>query len=229
MLPPLRNGPQRLGPRVGALLALLTLHVGFFAVLTKPPPRSAPAQEAAGLLYLQRVDVPNVVAEAPTATRASRAVPKPRPPARRPESTQPAAGALLRDAPAGPADPRIGSDTAPAPQTPSPATGPAVEPPAPPRLDLKLNPRFGDAGLKSNPAVQAQIGRAPPRTLESRIAGAVGIGRWVEQRIDGDTIRLKNGDRCVLLVRSRIAQIDPMSPSARALPWMAGREFECRE
>lgn len=123
----------------------------------------------------------------------------------------------------------------PAPASPAPDPGPAtitaepvpaaaITPPAPDAatpLDLRLPRGASTAGHQ--PLVTA-----PPRRLEDVVAQALGgSASWTEERVDNDTLRLRNGHRCVLLRRPHASAVDPMGTAGRSLPWQASTERPC--
>ncbi|MDE1927008.1 MAG: hypothetical protein KGI36_07465, partial [Burkholderiales bacterium] len=80
-----------------------------------------------------------------------------------------------------------------------------------------------------SPALDDPRANTRPETFEEKLAGAMGgDGVWRIERIDDDHRRLKRGDTCVDLQRTRAQQIDPMSPHTRDLPWLAGQPYRCR-
>ena len=97
-----------------------------------------------------------------------------------------------------------------------------------PDLNLSL-PRSASAPWRRvNPAVQAQIGGAAPRTVESGIANAAAhTGPWSQERIGDNRVLMRRGDTCFTLDRPRTAQLFPMDPSSQRLPWLASAPFKC--
>jgi hypothetical protein len=63
--------------------------------------------------------------------------------------------------------------------------------------------------------------------VEAHLAAALGSGRWREERVDGDTVRLRDGERCVTLKRPRAQSLDPFGDAARARPWMSDGVKPC--
>ncbi len=77
----------------------------------------------------------------------------------------------------------------------------------------------------SNPAVEHQIGSGGPRSFESKLAGALGTGQWVEERLDNDRVRFRDGSRCVTMTRQRTAMLDPFN--SQRLPWLVSAPEPC--
>lgn len=117
-----------------------------------------------------------------------------------------------------PAPPAVGAtaDARPA------SVGPASAAP----LDLRLPP--GVAARTRHPVegVAALTQRAGV-PLEARLAAALGSGRWTEERVDADTVRLRDGRRCVTLKRPRLSSLDPFSEATRRLPWVSDGVKDC--
>lgn len=127
-----------------------------------------------------------------------------------------ARGLLERTTPGAPAAAAAAADAA-APLTPAASTP----------LDLRL-PR-GAAALARHPVdgLRDLTGRAPSVPLEARLAAALGSGRWTEERVDGDTVRLRDGGRCVTLRRPRAGQLDVIGDATRQLPWVSDGVKPC--
>lgn len=97
-------------------------------------------------------------------------------------------------------------------------------------LDLTL-PRGASAPWRRvNPALERADLERPSRTIEAVIAGGMGSGHgpWTEERVDADTVRLRRGEVCVLLKRSRIDNLDPYNASVSPKPWMVSLPTPCR-
>jgi hypothetical protein len=239
-----------------ALGAVAVLHVGLGAALLQiglaPERQPVPADRPALWITL-----PAGSATAPVlrAGPERAAAPAPRSPAAAPAAQAGPPGRPRPAGPA-PAVPRVAPPSLPdsvqaitlppaAEPGPAPAAAasavaspPALAPDAAP-LNLAL-PRHGAwrgtggggssrAGMERNPALDDPRSNSRPLTLEQRIADATGASGepWVEEAIDADHRRLRRGNTCVTLQRSRLAQIDPFSSAARNLPWQVGQPTRC--
>lgn len=76
-------------------------------------------------------------------------------------------------------------------------------------------------------AIEKQIGARASQSLETRIAAAIGPGQWTEELQSPDRIRLRNGNTCVTLERSRIDLIDPFYAKEHPTPWQVGQRTAC--
>lgn len=193
-------------------------------MITLPP---LPARGAA-------IAVAPPLTSAATPAPQARALDRLRPPMR--ATTQPrpadpdATGPIDADNPT-PARPTPPGPTA-APMAVAPSAPPTAVPPAtaasgPPALDLTL-PRGSASASRVNPALGLRYGAARPSSVEDHVARATaGGGEWVPERLDDDTVRLRNGHTCIILKRSRGEVLDPFHLSQRPLPWMAGPPGAC--
>lgn len=148
-----------------------------------------------------------------------------------PPRTQPARETPRRPPRALPADtPAAAGPEAPAPAAVQPAPGEAArtQSAAPPSLNLDLPLSASAPWRQTNPAVDAQIGRAVPHTVESRIAEATaGTGPWTQERLGTDRVLMRRGSTCFTLERPRTAHVLPLDTPSQRSPWMASRPFRC--
>ncbi len=188
-------------PAAAGWAAVLALHaallLGLLSLRPVPAPRAS--ERAPVLTWVLPAPAP-VPAAAPTPPPAS-----PTPATQAPRPTPPAA-----------ARPSQAITWVPAP-TPSPAapstapqaaaSAPAAAAPLP--LNLSL-PRDAAAPWRQrNPALDDPRLARERRGLEDAIARAMGgDNRVIEERVDLDTVRIRSGNRCVLLKRSRAGQLD---------------------
>lgn len=216
---------QRL--RHGAALAVLGLHVlgvglglrlGAWSDRHPPPPRQ-PALTVRLLRWAPPPELPRpqTAATPPATPPLKRPAPNER--QARPDPARPPASDTLQaiTLPAEPSAPAAAQTAAPAASAP------------PPPLNLAL-PRGASAPWRAgrNLALDDERSNTPKLTLEQKLAEAMGgSGPWVEEPIDADHRRLKRGNTCIYLQRSRAAQLDPFNPAYRALPWQAGTPTRC--
>ncbi len=125
----------------------------------------------------------------------------------RPRAPEPQAITL----PSLPSLPPLSSQPAPpAPTNASapPAAEPTADTPAP-RLNLAL-PRGASAPWRQrSPALDDPRSNSAKLTMEQKLANAMGgDGTWVEERVDLDHVRLRRGDQCVLMTRTRAGQLE---------------------
>ncbi len=99
-----------------------------------------------------------------------------------------------------------------------PAEPAASEPATPPGLTLALpRTRAGQPGaprtlLGDSLAEQRQL--APGGSFSERMSRALGtVQARVEEPLNGDSIRLRQGNDCVVVSRSRESQLDPFNQS----------------
>lgn len=205
--------PAARRPSLSTFVAIAALHLGLLVLLARwgvvLPLVSGPA------LQVRLLQPPAPRAAAQPELPLVRRSPVDPPPLSLPVPTVEPSTAWAGPAPAAGAQP----DLPAAPAAALPPVGPAS-------LDLRLDPARKAERAPANAAVEAQVGRSAPKTLESRLAGTLAGGPWAEQRLDNDTIRLKRGNQCILLKRPRGAQLDPMGPGSRS-PWMAGPVHDC--
>lgn len=213
---------------VGLHLALfwaLRQHHGLQSVRRTPaPPASAP-------LWLRWIDERTALDEhhkplsQPVESSRARvtrpmADTRPRPAAQRDRSTD--------DAPVTPtpsAQSLSGATSTAQATQPSPATSPSRE-----NLDLTLPRGAAAPWRRPNPALERADRERPTRTIEAFVAQAMssGHGPWTEERIDTDTIRLRRGDVCVLVTRTRVENLDPFNRSHSPTPWLVSPPSDCR-
>jgi len=89
---------------------------------------------------------------------------------------------------------------------------PAASAPAPLVLDL---PRGASAPFRSrSPALDDPRSNSVPPTMASRIAGAVGSDRLIEEPLGDGRIRFRKGSDCVEVHPSRDGALDPFNEAA---------------
>lgn len=115
------------------------------------------------------------------------------------------------------------------PPLPEPAAeAPASLPGLPQALNLSLPRAASSPWRRRNPATDDRRSNPPPVTLESRLAEVMGgDGRWAMQRLDNDLVRLRRGNTCVDVVRSRVEQLDGFNNSAQPKPWLSKPPQPC--
>jgi hypothetical protein len=86
-------------------------------------------------------------------------------------------------------------------------------------LDLRL-PRASARQARNVVLDDPRVNQARA-TLKDMIDAAMGDGRWVMERLDGNRQRARNGLKCMELHRSRADQIDPIGASYSPKPWVA--------
>jgi hypothetical protein len=249
MLPGMRKSPIPVAAaaanrRAVAAVAMGLLHLALLFGLQRSlqPGHERPLAEPPPVQWLWRAEPPPAAptaAPAPAVAAArTAAAPPTRPAPRRPVDAlqAPAAAALPtkppKEAEAPPPGAAAAAESAAAPDA---AAAPAVAGAAsasaagPPPLDLRLPRSAWSAPPPPNPALQNPgAGRRSALTLEQRLDLALGgSGPWTEEVIDADHRRLRRGNTCVTLQRSRLAQIDPFSSAARNLPWQVGQPTRC--
>ncbi len=102
---------------------------------------------------------------------------------------------------------------------------PAIEPPQElPPLRLTL-----PSDLASRPlALDDPRGNTPISRFGARIANDLGgDGRWVEERMDADFVRLRRGNTCINLHRNRTAGRQPFDEASAPTPWGATPAYRC--
>jgi hypothetical protein len=101
---------------------------------------------------------------------------------------------------------------------------PTDPPPAPLRLTL---PSLADAARRQ-PALDDPRGNTPVSGVGARITNDLGgDGRWVEERMDADTVRLRRGNTCINLHRNRTAGCQPFDEASAPTPWGATPAYRC--
>lgn len=213
-----RTDPRRLHPARPTLGLLVLLMHGALA-LAWLASTSTTLGRRAGEVLTTWVQLAPERAEKPAVAPATKAA-LPRlkataPPARRPE---PSAITLPAESAA--------PDTVPAAATQTPGRGTAPDA-ASARLNLELPKGWQRAQPAGAAASATTWGARAPRTVEQRIAEAAGDGRWTLERIDDDRIRARDGNRCVLLTRSRSDTLDPFNRAVSSKPWIAGAPEPC--
>ncbi len=214
-----------------ALIAVLGLHLLLLVGLRSGPWTTRPAAltESTAVQWILLPDRALTPAAAPASPQTP---PKPRPVqdgvARRPTPPPPI---RLLQAPSAAVDAlQAPAAAAIEPASPS-ADATSAEPPTgrEPPLDLRLPRSALTAPAGTNPALQGPLGdRRVLPTLEKRLELALGgHGPWTEEIIDADRRRLRRGNTCVLVQRSRLAQTDPFSAAGRSAPWQLGQPTRC--
>lgn len=66
------------------------------------------------------------------------------------------------------------------------------------------------------------MGRSQSLTVENRIAGALGGGSWIEERLGDGRLRMRNGNKCIYIERSRADDLNPFN--ALPTPWLVRSE-----
>jgi hypothetical protein len=122
-------------------------------------------------------------------------------------------------------DPSVAS---PAPYTQVTPLKAPIEPEAPQAMPLNLSlPSSASMPRRSgNPAVELQLGRSRPRTLETLIGAALSSSNWTEERIDNDRVRFRSGNKCIDFQRPRGQLLDPFR-SHGATPWISAGVKPC--
>ena len=198
--------PQR-APSAPAWLLILALHAGVLALLnTRPQPAGNVPRDWSELRLIPVRPAPPtapmpVMPPAAPQPHLSDAVPttEPVPAAASPDLIEPSTADALPDAP-----------------TPQPS--------APLRLTL---PDLADAARRQ-PALDDPRGNTPVSRFGQHIANDLGgDGRWAEERMDADTVRLRRGNTCINLHRNRTAGRQPFDEASAPTPWGATPAYRC--
>jgi hypothetical protein len=202
---------ERRAPSAPVWLLIITLHV---AVLLTWPARTRQAEPPRPWAELRLIPARPVDTPAPQPA-ASPITPR---------FTAPAAPAVPLPIPS-PIPSLIppGLDLPAAPEISPPA---ATEAPHDATLRLAL-PHAADAASRQ-PALDDPRGNTPISRIGARIANDLGgDGRWVEERMDADFVRLRRGNTCINLHRARGAVLNPFNESAAPTAWGAEPAYRC--
>jgi len=105
-----------------------------------------------------------------------------------------------------------------APAAPNP---PASQASQPPPLRLALPPDYSRRPGLRNPAVDDPRANTARTTPEQRLAGALDT-RVIEEDFGDGRRRISQGDKCVIVQPSRIAQLMPFNEAAARTPSLVG-------
>jgi hypothetical protein len=110
----------------------------------------------------------------------------------------------------------------PAPAERAAVANTAVPAASPPPLNLTL-PRSASAPWRQrHAALDDPRSNTPKLTMEEKLANAMGgDGSWHAERLDGDRIRYRRGDECLLATRSRAGQLE-LGNGAFRNSWLVG-------
>lgn len=229
------------GSRWPARLLVIVLHMGLFAALwLHRPERSAEPFRPASAIRLWLLPLPTI----PAGRSAVPARLPAQPPA--PSKQTPRDAGLQADKPARsttpspaprPGDPAVAADVGTevgAEVGSVVGAGRSVLPIAPPTpgsapLNLSLPRDYARSGqYATNPALNDVRGNTPRSLLEGRIANELGgDGRWVEEQMDNDRRRLRRGNLCVDIARSRQVLTNPFNQSVAPLMAEFGQPYRC--
>jgi hypothetical protein len=93
---------------------------------------------------------------------------------------------------------------------------------------LRLTLPSAAASAARQPALDDPRANTPISRFGARIAHDLGDdGRWVEERMDADFVRLRRGNTCVNLHRGRGAALQPFNESAAPTLWGATPAYRC--
>jgi hypothetical protein len=202
---------ERSRPSAPAWLLILGLHLGLLALINVRARHAEPARSWTELRLIPAQPAPaHVDVSSP-------------PPRLQPEHA-------LRSAPRAievPALAPFAVDTPPAGPAPAdPASSTTTDIEAPPPLRLTL-PSAALAAPRQ-PALDDPRGNTPISRFGARIAHDLGDdGRWIEERMDGDFVRLRRGNTCVNLHRGRGAALQPFNESVVPTLWGATPAYRC--
>lgn len=200
---------DRRAPSAPTWLLILALHAGLLALLQQHlPPSSAAPRDWSELRLIRLIPVrPPGPAPTPAPVPAARL---PRPAAQ----DDVASAATLASPPSDALEP--------APVDPSP---PGATPPPQP-LRLSLSSLSGAA--RRQPALDDPRANTPVSRFGERIANDLGRdGRWTEERMDADFVRLRRGNTCINLHRNRTAGRQPFDEGSVPTPWGATPAYRC--
>ena len=107
-------------------------------------------------------------------------------------------------------------------ELPRDAVGAAISAESSAPLNLQLPKGWEKQGATRHPALEAGVGRSQSLTVENRIAGALGGGSWIEERLGDGRLRMRNGNKCIYIERSRADDLNPFN--ALPTPWLVRSE-----
>jgi hypothetical protein len=156
---------------------------------------------------------PAAAADRPAAITPNRLPARAAAAARRTDPANDATAVAVPDAAALPPDPVVIAPLAP------PAAAAARAAPAPLVLDL---PRAASSPARRHPGLDDPRANTGGRTLESRIAGAIGGDeRLREESLFDGRMRVHEGNACVEVRPNTADQLDPFNRAVRPLPRVA--------
>lgn len=197
---------DRRAPSAPTWLLILAMHAGVLAVLNTRP---RPAQTAPSPWSELRL-IPVQPATAPATPPA----------AHTPRVHAPEAAPANAPFPTLPAE--VAADPIEAPTT---STSPAQ--PLPP---LRLTLAELITAARRQPALDDPRSNTPVSRFGARIANDLGgDGRWAEERMDPDFVRLRRGNTCINLHRNRTAGRQPFDEAAAPTPWGATPAYRCEQ
>jgi len=199
----------RHAPSAPAWLLILALHAGVLALLnTRQQPAGNAPRDWSEL---------RIIPARPAPTPSVASTPVTPPPSARPRTAQADPSAELAPATTPP-------DTAEPATADGAAAAPTPQPPAPLQLTL---PDLADAARRQ-PALDDPRGNTPVSRFGQHIANDLGgDGRWAEERMDADTVRLRRGNTCINLHRNRTAGRQPFDEASAPTPWGATPAYRC--
>jgi hypothetical protein len=192
---------ERRAPSAPAWLLILALHITVLALWnTRPRPSDPPrAWSEIRLIPSRPVDTP----PAPALPHTPRTITTPSP-------AQPTAIPLEPDLP-----------------SPPDLASPAAED-SPHDAPLRLTLPDAASAAARQPALDDPRGNTPISRFGARIAHDLGDdGRWVEERMDADFVRLRRGNTCINVHRGRGAALQPFNQSAAPTLWGATPAYRC--
>jgi hypothetical protein len=190
-------------------LAIAGLHIALLALLAS---RTHPVSPPAAWSELRLI---------PLLLRPEPKAPAPRPVEQRSPSAKPAPAGADAATSHEPASPTGSPLPTTAEQLPATATAPG-------RSTLQLTLPNLSAGARRNPAMDDPRGNTPTSSIGQKLVAAMGgDGRWEEEIMGEGRRRMRRGNTCVDVQRSRNAELNPFNESVAPTPWSVTSPYTC--